>query len=80
MAFKNGNLGVVAFCSGWTLWQYKSTDTLQETELDGYFNTIKDLCATGDIIILVCEGKVGKQSAIRAIILDNGVVKLTNLQ
>ena len=79
MSFKNKNLSVVAFCSGWTLWQYYTEDSLKTVELDGYFDKVSHLCATGDIMIIVAKGQVGKETAIRSIVLENGVVKLTHL-
>lgn len=77
--FKNKNLSVVAYASGWTLWQYYTEDSLETVEVDGYFDKISHLCATGDIVIIVVRGQVGKETAIRSIILENGIVKLTKL-
>lgn len=76
--FKNKDLSVIAYASGWTLWQYYTEDSLETVELDGYFDKIKELCATGDIIIIVVKGN-GKETAIRSILLEDGVVKLTKL-
>lgn len=77
--FKNKNLSVVAYANGWTLWQYYTEDSLETVEVDGYFDKISHLCATGDIVIIVVRGQVGKETAIRSIILENGIVKLTKL-
>lgn len=77
--FKNKDLSVIAFAQGWTLWQYYTKDSLETVELDGYFDKIKNLCATGDIVIIVIRGQVGKETAIRSILLEDGIVKLTHL-
>ena len=77
--FKNKNLSVVAYANGWTLWQYYTEDSLETVEVDGYFDEVKKLCATGDIIIIVVRGQVGKETAIRSMVLEDGVVKLTHL-
>lgn len=79
MAFKNKDLSVVAYANGWTLWQYYAEDSLETVELDGYFDKVRHLCATGDIMIIVAKGQVGKETAIRSIVLENDVVKLTHL-
>ncbi len=77
--FRNKNLSVIAFANGWTLWQYYTKDSLEKVEVDGYFDKINTLCATGDIIIIVAKGQVEKESAIRSILLEDGVVKLKHL-
>ena len=74
--FRNKNLSVIACANGWTLWQYYTEDSLEKVEVDGYFDKINTLCATGDIIIIVAKGK---ETAIRSIVLDDGVVKLKQL-
>lgn len=74
--FRNKNLSVIACANGWTLWQYYTEDSLEKVEVDGYFDKINTLCATGDIIIIVAKGK---ETAIRSIVLEDGVVKLKQL-
>lgn len=77
--FRNKDLSVIAFVNGFTLWQYYAEDSLETVEVDGYFDKVSHLCATGDIMIIVAKGQVGKETAIRSIVLENGVVKLTHL-
>lgn len=77
--FRNKDLNVVAYANGWTLWQYYAEDSLEKVETDGYFDKVSYLCATGDIIIIVAKGQVGKETAIRSILLEDGVVKLKQL-
>ncbi len=77
--FRNKDLSVIAYANGWTLWQYYTEDSLETVEVDGYFDKVSCLCATGDIMIIVAKGQVGKETAIRSIVLENGVVKLTHL-
>lgn len=52
MAFKNTNLSVIAYASGWTMWHYRGTETLAEITKDGFFDKVFHLAETGDIIIL----------------------------
>lgn len=77
--FRNKDLSVIAFVNGFTLWQHYTEDSLETVEVDGYFDKVSHLCATGDIMIIVAKGQVGKETAIRSIVLENGVVKLTHL-
>ena len=77
--FRNKDLSVVAYANGWSLWQYYAEDSLEKVEIDGYFDKVKHLCATGDIIIIVAKGQFGKETAIRSIVLEDGVVKLKQL-
>lgn len=51
--FMNRNLSVIAYANGFTLWHYKNTvDDLNTILKTGYFDTVKCLCATGDIFII----------------------------
>ena len=76
MAFQNKNLSVIAYANGFTLWHYKTEDTMQEL-LSGYFTTVADLMNVGDIIII----NAGNENGIRAITkIENKHVELGNLQ
>lgn len=77
--FRNKDLSVVLYANGWSLYQYYTEDSLETVEIDGYFDKVSHLCATGDIIIIVAKGQVGKETAIRSIVLEDGVVKLKQL-
>lgn len=53
MAFANKNLSVIAYANGFTLWHYcGSKETLATISASGYFNDVKTLMNTGDIIII----------------------------
>lgn len=52
MAFQNRNLSVIAYANGFTLWHYKSDESLSEITKADYFAPIWTLCAVGDIIII----------------------------
>lgn len=50
--FKNKNLSVIAYANGFTLYHYKSDESLGVITQDNYFDPVKQLSATGDIIII----------------------------
>lgn len=50
--FKNKNLSVIAYANGFTLYHYKSDESLGVVTQDNYFDPVKHLSATGDIIII----------------------------
>lgn len=52
MAFQNKNLSVIAYANGFTLWHYAANETLATITTSGYFNNVKSLVNTGDIIII----------------------------
>lgn len=53
MAFKNKNLSVIAYANGFTWWHYVANeDTLAEITADNFFNNVKTLINTGDVIIV----------------------------
>lgn len=52
MAFQNKNLSVIAYANGFTLWHYAENVTMATITASGYFNDVKTLMNTGDIIII----------------------------
>lgn len=52
MAFQNKNLSVIAYANGFTLWHYSAAETLATIIASGYFNNVKTLMNSGDIIII----------------------------
>ena len=57
MAFQNKNLSVIAYANGVTLWHYAASETLATITASGYFNTVKTLMNTGDIVIINASDK-----------------------
>ena len=52
MAFQNKNLSVIAYANGFTLWHYAANETMATITTSGYFNIVKTLMNTGDVIII----------------------------
>ena len=52
MAFANKNLSVMAYANGFTLLHYSAAETLDTICASGYFNDVKTLMNTGDIVII----------------------------
>lgn len=78
MAFKNRNMTVIAYANGFTLWQYRTMDSIKLLDEDiHYFAEISTLMKTGDIIII----NAGDITAMRCIAnLKGDVVELGPLQ
>ena len=75
MAFQNKHLSVIAYANGFTLWHYKENVTLATIIASGYFNSVKTLMNTGDIILI--NGSNG--STIKVASVVDGVVSLAAL-
>ncbi len=52
MAFQNKNLSVIAYANGFTLWHYAANETLSTITASGYFDGVKTLMNTGDLVII----------------------------
>lgn len=52
MAFQNKNLSVIAYANGFTLWHYSANEALTAITTAGYFDGVKTLMNTGDIVII----------------------------
>lgn len=77
--FRNKDLSVIAYANGWTTWYYRTKDSLETVGKDGYFEPVKSLMKSGDVIYLTLDGNWGSETAIRVISIENNVVKLKNL-
>lgn len=58
MSYKNKNMSVIAYANGFTLWQYKTDDSIDLIDENlGYFpKSIVDLMAMGDMIFISSKG------------------------
>ena len=58
MAYKNKNMSVIAYANGFTLWQYKTDDSIDLIDENlGYFpKSIVNLMAMGDMIFISSKG------------------------
>lgn len=53
MAFNPKEMSVIAYANGFTLWHYKSDDTIEQISAEKYFPYgFIQLAATGDIMIV----------------------------
>ena len=52
MAFQNKNLSVIVYANGFTLWHYAANETMATITASGYFDSVKTLMNTGDIVII----------------------------
>lgn len=57
MAFQNKNLSVIAYANGFTLWHYVANETLATITASGYFNAVKTLMNTADVVIINASDK-----------------------
>ena len=59
MAYQNKNMSVIAYANGWTMWMYRTTDSMTFLDEDWmYFpKQIVDLMAVGDVIYIVSKGQ-----------------------
>jgi hypothetical protein len=70
MAFQNKNLSVIAYANGFTLWHYKENATLANITASEYFNSVKTLMNTGDIILI--NGSNG--TTIKVVNISDGTI------
>jgi hypothetical protein len=75
MSFQNKNLSVIAYANGFTLWHYASAESLEAMSVAGYFNGVKTLMNTGDIVII----NAGDTTTIKKIHLTQDSVSLAAL-
>lgn len=76
MAFKSSNLSVITFANAFTLYHYRTIgDTFAEVcELD-YFEKVRTLSNTGDIVIINAKDRTG----IKVMVLEDDHIKLVDL-
>ena len=59
MAFEHRNLSVIAYANGWTLWNYKTQDKINDLQGEYFPKRVRDLMAVGDIIIVNATNETG---------------------
>jgi hypothetical protein len=58
MAFQQKNLTVIGYANGWTLWHYKTPDSIEEIEKDAsYFGNLWALAGMGDVMYITSQGR-----------------------
>lgn len=55
--YKPANLSVLAYANGFTLWHYKTQDTLDVVFGEDYFKDSWDMLRSGDMIMVSSETK-----------------------
>jgi len=75
MAFKNKNLSIAAYANSWTLWHYKADISNTGVIGDGYFDSVKSLMNTGDLIII----QQADTTSIKVCVVSSGGVALKAL-
>jgi|DewCreStandDraft_2_1066082.scaffolds.fasta_scaffold06616_7 outer membrane protein assembly factor BamB len=51
MAFDPRNLSALAYANGFTLWHYRTSDTMADVSANGYFNPAASMLRVGDFVI-----------------------------
>lgn len=69
MAFQNKNLSVIAYANGFTLWHYVANEAMTTISASGYFDSVKTLMNTGDIVII----NASDNTSIKKISVDENV-------
>lgn len=80
MAYNPHNLSVLAYANGFTLWHYGTTDTADQVDSTGYFNTAVEMVRVGDMIMSNCDTDGTPAAGIFLVRLSSaGVVDVCNL-
>ena len=61
--FLNKNLSVLSYANGFTMWHYVSDDKIDDILSHTYFDKVKGLIHTGDIIIIFADEVYAKYVA-----------------
>lgn len=75
MAFQNKNLSVIAYANGFTLWHYAANEAMATITAKGYFDDVKTLMNSGDIVIV----NASDSTAIKTITFADGSVSTAAL-
>jgi outer membrane protein assembly factor BamB len=51
MACDTRNLSALAYANGFTLWHYRTSDTMADVSVTGYFNPAASMLRVGDFVI-----------------------------
>lgn len=80
MAYDPHSLSVLAYANGFTLWHYGTSDTANEVDSTGYFNTAVEMLRGGDMIMANCDTDGTPAAGIFLVARSSaGVVDVANL-
>lgn len=79
MAFDPKNLSAIAYANGFTLWHYRTSDTMADISVGGYFNPAASMMRVGDFVIANAGvGVVPTHGFLVVLGNANGVVDLSD--
>lgn len=52
MAYDPKSLSVLAYANGFTLWRYRTDDSVSAVSAAGYFDAARDMLRAGDLIVV----------------------------
>lgn len=74
MTCVNGQLSVLSYANGFTLWHYEANEPIETVMQDGYFNY--SFINNGDVVYIVA----GRDTYCRVFERVDGVLKLKNIK
>ncbi|MBL0690547.1 MAG: hypothetical protein JJV93_02735 [Alphaproteobacteria bacterium] len=76
MSFISKNLAVISYANGFTLWHYKSVDSIVDIFDPKYFGEVSNMINPHDLIIIATDTAGTPQLAFRVVesVSDQGVV------
>lgn len=80
MAYQPHNLSVLSYANGFTLWHYRTSDSVNDVDTVGYFNMASAMLRVGDFLLV--NGGVGTVATHGLmVVLSNagGVVDVSNM-
>jgi outer membrane protein assembly factor BamB len=80
MAYAPNNLSALTYANGFTLWHYKTADTAEEVDTEGYFNAAAGMLRVGDFVFANTNTEVAIESGVFIVKTSSGgVVNVTNI-
>lgn len=79
MAYDYNNLSAIAYGNGFTLWHYRTSDTMADIAVSGYFNRAGPMLRVGDFVIANAGlGVLPTHGFLVVLAIANGVVDLSD--
>ncbi len=80
MAYDPKNLSALAYANGFTLWHYRTSDTMADLATAGYFNKAAGMLRVGDFVIANAGVGVVPTHGLFVVLGNaNGVVDLSDV-
>lgn len=72
MPFQPADLSALTYANGFTLWHYRSSDSMNDIDGAGYFSAASNMVRSGDLIVVNAGVGIAPTSGLLVVLSNSG--------